>query len=833
MLTLSGNAALSQFRRQRLTVKIQTILPTITDVYAEFVHFVAVSQSLSAAEESVLAQLLHYGPSQDAGQQAAEAQQLAPKDIRSVGQSVWVTPRLGTISPWATKATDIAHNSALQSVSRIERGVRYWLVGTEALSAGELKLAATALYDRMTETPYFAEPVEADLFAQHEPAPLGTVAILTEGRVALVEANKRLGMALADDEIDYLVQAYQGLARDPSDAELMMFAQANSEHCRHKIFNADWTIDGEASPWSLFKMIKNTYQHNSAGVLSAYKDNASVIEGFKAGRYYPDQDQHYRYHEENVHILFKVETHNHPTAIAPFAGAATGSGGEIRDEGATGAGGKPKAGLSGFSVSDLRIPGFEQPWESSYGKPGRIVSALDIMLDGPLGGAAFNNEFGRPNLTGYFRTFEQSVPGANGTEVRGYHKPIMIAGGYGNIKEEHVDKAWDAIPVGAQLIVLGGPAMQIGLGGGAASSVDSAEGNEDLDFASVQRPNPEMERRCQEVIDRCWELGAQNPLAFIHDVGAGGLSNAFPELVADGGRGGRFELRDIPNDEPGMPPLAVWCNESQERYVLAVTPEQLATFTAICERERCPFAVIGTATDDRQLTVADRHFDNNAVDMPLDVLLGKPPKMSRSFNRQPFAKDAFSTRNIKINEAVDRVMRLPSVASKGFLITIGDRSITGMVVRDQMVGPWQIPVADAAVTTTGFQGFTGEALAMGERTPVALINPAASGRLAVAETLTNLASSAIGEMRKVRLSANWMAAAGHPGEDEALYDTVKAVGLELCPALDLTIPVGKDSMSMRTTWQDDGKTKSVTAPMSVVITGIAPVTDVRLSDPAI
>ncbi|MFT7290188.1 MAG: phosphoribosylformylglycinamidine synthase [Reinekea sp.] len=830
MLTLSGNAALSQFRRQRLTVKIQTILPTITDVYAEFVHFVAVLQPLSNSDQSVLTQLLHYGPSQDVDQQATEtAEHLAPKDIRRLGQSVWVTPRLGTISPWATKATDIAHNSALQSVSRIERGVRYWLVGAETLSAGELKLAATALFDRMTETPYFAEPVEADLFAQHEPAPLGTVAILAQGRDALVEANKRLGMALADDEIDYLVQAYQGLARDPSDAELMMFAQANSEHCRHKIFNADWTIDGEASPWSLFKMIKNTYQHNSAGVLSAYKDNASVIEGFKVGRYYPDQDQHYRYHEENVHILFKVETHNHPTAIAPFAGAATGSGGEIRDEGATGAGGKPKAGLSGFSVSDLRIPGFEQPWESSYGKPGRIVSALDIMLDGPLGGAAFNNEFGRPNLTGYFRTFEQSVPGANGTEVRGYHKPIMIAGGYGNIKEEHVDKAWDAIPVGAQLIVLGGPAMQIGLGGGAASSVDSAEGNEDLDFASVQRPNPEMERRCQEVIDRCWELGAQNPLAFIHDVGAGGLSNAFPELVADGGRGGRFELRDIPNDEPGMPPLAVWCNESQERYVLAVTPEQLATFTAICERERCPFAVIGTTTDDRQLTVADRHFDNNAVDMPLDVLLGKPPKMSRSFDRLPFAKDAFSTRNIKINEAVDRVMRLPSVASKGFLITIGDRSITGMVVRDQMVGPWQIPVADAAVTTTGFQGFTGEALAMGERTPVALINPAASGRLAVAETLTNLASSAIGEMKKVRLSANWMAAAGHPGEDEALYDTVKAVGLELCPALDLTIPVGKDSMSMRTTWQDDGKTKSVTAPMSVVITGIAPVTDVRLS----
>jgi len=813
MLTLRGNPSLSQFRRQRLTSQLQAILPTITDVYAEFVHFVDAEKPLSDQELSVLDQLLQYGP------------KVNVEDPE--GLSVWVTPRAGTISPWATKATDIAHNSGLGTIHRIERGIRYWLTASDSLSDEQMKVASAALYDRMTESVYFDEPAHSVLFAEHTPAQLTTVNILAKGREALVSANKSLGLALADDEIDYLVTSYQELKRDPSDAELMMFAQANSEHCRHKIFNADWTIDGEKSVWSLFKMIKNTYENNSVGVLSAYKDNACVFEGFQGGRYYPDEDQHYRYHEENIHILFKVETHNHPTAIAPFAGAATGSGGEIRDEGATGAGGKPKAGLAGFTVSDLRIPGFEQPWESAYGKPSRIVSALDIMIDGPLGGAAFNNEFGRPNLTGYFRTYEQAAVGANGTEVRGYHKPIMIAGGYGNIKEEHVDKAWDAVPVGAKLIVLGGPAMQIGLGGGAASSVDSAEGNEDLDFASVQRGNPEMERRCQEVIDRCWGLGKQNPIAFIQDVGAGGLSNAFPELVADGGRGGQFELRDIPNDEPGMPPLAVWCNESQERYVLAVTPDNLDRFIALCERERCPYAVIGTATDDRQLTVSDKHFENNAVDMPLDVLLGKPPKMSREFNRIEFEKDGFSTRGIDVSDAVERVMHLPSVASKSFLITIGDRSITGMVARDQMVGPWQIPVADAAVTTSGFQSYTGESMAMGERTPVALISPAASGRLAVAETLTNLASTNIGELRKVRLSANWMAAAGHPGEDEALYETVKAVGLELCPALDLTIPVGKDSMSMRTTWKEDGKDKSVTAPLSLIISGAAPVIDVR------
>lgn len=813
MLTLRGNPSLSQFRRERLRQQLTALVPAISDVYAEFVHFVDEATPLTETQLSVLDQLLHYGPSEE-------------REEHSV-PSMTVTPRVGTISPWSTKATDIAHNSGLADVHRLERGIRYWLLSDVELSESDLKVAATALHDRMTESVYFDELDQSQLFAEHEPQPLTLVDVLAEGVAAMNQANKKLGLALADDEIAYLVSAYQELGRNPTDIELMMFAQANSEHCRHKIFNADWTIDGEQSPWSLFKMIKNTYENNSDGVLSAYKDNASVIEGFRGGRFYPDTEHTYRYNEENIHILFKVETHNHPTAIAPFAGAATGSGGEIRDEGATGSGSKPKAGLTGFTVSDLRIPGFEQPWESAYGRPGRIVSALDIMIDGPLGGAAFNNEFGRPNLVGYFRTFEQAVTGVNGSEVRGYHKPIMIAGGYGNIKEEHVDKAWDNIPVGARLIVLGGPAMQIGLGGGAASSVDSAEGNEDLDFASVQRGNPEMERRCQEVIDRCWALGKDNPLAFIHDVGAGGLSNAFPELVADGGRGGDFELRDIPNDEPGMSPLALWCNESQERYVLAVAEENMATFDALCQRERCPYAVIGTATEDAQLRVSDRHFNNNAIDMPLSVLLGKPPKMSRSFDRASFEKDTFSTKGIDISDAIDRVLHLPSVASKSFLITIGDRSITGMVARDQMVGPWQIPVADAAVTTSSLNSTTGETMAMGERTPVALINPAASGRLAVAETLTNLASTHIGEMRKVRLSANWMAAAGHPGEDEALYDTVKAVGLELCPELDLTIPVGKDSMSMRTTWQEDGKEKSVTAPLSLIVTGVAPVVDVR------
>ncbi len=573
-------------------------------------------------------------------------------------------------------------------------------------------------------------------------------------------------------------------------------------------------------------MIKNTYQMHSEGVLSAYKDNASVIVGHEAGRFYPNPETgEYAATRQPVHILMKVETHNHPTAIAPFPGAATGSGGEIRDEGATGRGSKPKAGLTGFTVSNLNIPDFEQPWEKPYGKPERIVTPLDIMIEGPLGGAAFNNEFGRPALAGYFRTFEQRVETPRGEEVRGYHKPIMLAGGMGNIREDHVQKG--EISVGAKLIVLGGPAMLIGLGGGAASSMATGASSADLDFASVQRDNPEMERRCQEVIDRCWQLGEQNPIKFIHDVGAGGLSNAFPELVNDGGRGGRFDLRNIPNDEPGMAPHEIWCNESQERYVLSVDAGDFERFKAICERERCPFAVVGEATEELHLTVADSHFGNKPVDMPLNVLLGKTPRMHRSASREAELGDDFSAASVYLDEAVARVLRHPAVASKSFLITIGDRSITGMVARDQMVGPWQVPVADCAVTTTSYDVNTGEAMAMGERTPLALLDAPASGRMAIGETLTNLAAARIEKLSDIKLSANWMAAAGHPGEDARLYDTVRAVGMELCPQLGLTIPVGKDSMSMKTRWDEEGAEKSVTSPMSLVVSGFAPVVDVR------
>ncbi|MFY0664331.1 MAG: phosphoribosylformylglycinamidine synthase [Natronospirillum sp.] len=813
MLVLRGAPVLSQFRRQKLLRTVQETVPAVTAVYAEYAHFAHVSEALDDAGRQVLDKLLKYGPS-------------VPVE-EATGELLLVVPRAGTISPWSSKATDIVHNCGLHAIRRIERGVAYYVQSENGLTDAERKKVAALLHDRMMEVVLPEFDAASALFTTAEPAPLGHVDILDGGRAALDAANMELGLALADDEVDYLLQNYQRMQRNPTDVELMMFAQANSEHCRHKIFNAEWAVDGEAQSHSLFKMIKHTYECYHEDVYSAYQDNAAVIGGFSAGRFYPDPiSREYGYHEEMTHILIKVETHNHPTAISPFPGAATGAGGEIRDEGATGLGGKPKAALTGFTVSDLKIPGFEQPWESRYGKPGRIVTALDIMLEGPLGGAAFNNEFGRPNLVGYFRTFEMEAPSVTGEQVWGYHKPIMIAGGYGNIKPEHVDKAWDNIPVGAQLIVLGGPAMQIGLGGGAASSMASGSGSENLDFASVQRGNPEMERRCQEVIDRCWQLGDKNPLVFIHDVGAGGLSNALPELVNDGGRGGLFDLRKVPNDEPGMSPLAIWSNESQERYVLAVMPAQLDQFAAICERERCPFAVVGEATEEQQLRVTDPYFSNTPVDMPLSVLLGKPPRMQRSYETQVRPSESFKQK-IDIAEAAERVLKLPAVAGKSFLITIGDRSITGTVARDQMVGPWQIPVANAAVTTTGYTSYTGEAMAMGERTPVAILNPAASGRLAVGEVITNLASTRILKLGDIKMSANWMAAAGHPGEDQALYETVKAVGMELCPALGITIPVGKDSMSMKTQWEDKGNAKSVVSPVSLIMTGVAPVLDVR------
>lgn len=812
MLVLPGASCLSGFRAQTIIRSLADAGVAVDSLSARHMHFAELTAPLSAGQESQLAQLLDYGDSGAVNEQ---------------GELFLVVPRPGTVSPWSSKATDILHNCGLSQISRVERGTA-WYVRVTGLTAAQRAQVAARLHDRMMETVLGSFDEAARLFGHHQPRPLSCVDILAGGKAALVMANRELGLALADDEIDYLVESFTTLGRNPTDVELMMFAQANSEHCRHKIFNADWTIDGEKQPHSLFGMIRNTHRCSPEGVLSAYSDNAAVMEGHVGGRFFPDaQTRVYGFNTEPVHVLMKVETHNHPTAIAPYPGASTGSGGEIRDEGATGCGARPKAGLTGFSVSNLRLPGFEQPWEVDYGKPDRIVSALDIMIHGPLGGAAFNNEFGRPNIAGYFRTYEQAVTTVNGVEVRGYHKPIMIAGGLGNIREEHVQKG--EIAVGARLIVLGGPAMLIGLGGGAASSMASGSSQEDLDFASVQRDNPEMEHRCQEVIDRCWQLGDRNPIAFIHDVGAGGLSNALPELVKDGGRGGRFSLRDVINAEPGMSPMEIWCNEAQERYVLAVPPDRLAEFDAICRRERCPYAVVGEATEQKHLEVADSHFGNKPVDLPMSVLFGKPPRMHREVKRQSPLLPSLSLGHIDIEEAALRVLALPAVASKQFLITIGDRSVTGLVSRDQMVGPWQVPVADAAVTATAFDVFTGEAMAMGERTPLALIDAPASGRMAVGEAITNLAGCRIGRLSDIRLSANWMAAAGHAGEDEKLFDAVRAIGMELCPQLGIAIPVGKDSLSMRTAWQEDGESKQVTAPLSLIISAFAPVQDIRLS----
>ncbi|MET1255978.1 phosphoribosylformylglycinamidine synthase [Aliikangiella maris] len=813
MLILRGAPALSEFRSQKLLENGQKILPHLGQVYAEYVHFADLNQELPDEKLAVLKQLLTYG---------------SRKTIKETkGAFALVTPRRGTISPWSSKATDIAHNCGLHEINRIERGVSWYCQDVEGqdLSESDMQQLFPLIHDRMMES-IFAALKEAEvLFERAQPAEMTSVDILGGGQVALEAANQSLGLALADDEIVYLVERFTELQRNPSDVELMMFAQANSEHCRHKIFNASWTIDSQQKENSLFGMIRNTHKVSPDGVLSAYKDNAAVIEGFNQPRLWAEQDSgEYHYHVEPIHILMKVETHNHPTAISPFPGASTGSGGEIRDEGATGRGGKPKAGLTGFSVSNLEIPGFSQPWENTYGKPERIVSALDIMVHGPLGGAAFNNEFGRPNLCGYFRTYEQAVEFDYGSQVRGYHKPIMIAGGLGNIREQHVQKA--AIEPGYHVIVLGGPAMLIGLGGGAASSMASGTSDENLDFASVQRENPEMERRCQEVIDTCWAMGQDNPIEFIHDIGAGGLSNAVPELVHDGGRGGQFELRRVPNDEPGMSPLEIWCNESQERYVLAVSPEKLAQFEAICQRERCPFAVLGEATEAKHLTLNDEHFENQPVDLPMDVLFGKPPKMHRDVSSTKVIGHELAI-DAEIEEVLNRVLSLPAVADKTFLITIGDRTVGGLSHRDQMVGPWQVPVADCAVTASSLNSTTGEAMAMGERTPIANLNYAASARMAVAEAITNIAASKIDKISMIRLSANWMAACGAPGEDAGLYEAVEAVGIDLCPKLGIAIPVGKDSMSMRTVWQDGEQEKSVTAPLSLIVSAFAPVTDIR------
>ena len=808
MLILRGAPALAAFRKSRIHATLRAKVPRIDDVYAEYVHFVDLSAELSETGRQTLEALLRYGPS------------VAPGEIK--GRPLLVTPRPGTISPWSSKATEIARNVGLAGIRRIERGVAYYLQSGVELSESERVLAAACLHDRMVEAVLDDAQQAECLFASIEPRPLTSVDVSAGGRAALARANAELGLALAEDEIDYLLESFTSLQRNPTDVELMMFAQANSEHCRHKIFNASWTIDGHQQPHSLFAMIKNTKAANGDGILSAYADNAAVIEGHTGGRFFPSPGQGvYGYTEEPVHLLMKVETHNHPTAIAPFPGAGTGSGGEIRDEGAVGRGAKPKAGLTGFSVSHLRIPDYIQPWEDDYGKPDRIVSALDIMLQGPIGGAAFNNEYGRPNLCGYFRGFELEYCG----QRRGYHKPIMIAGGYGNIRVEHVEKP--EISPGHRLVVLGGPAMLIGLGGGAASSMASGASSEDLDFASVQRQNPEIERRCQEVIDACWQLGPDNPIAFIHDVGAGGLSNAFPELVKDGGCGGTFELRKVPNAEPGMTPLEIWCNEAQERYVLAIAPQNLARFEAICGRERCPYAVVGEATEDKRIILSDDKFGNRPIDLPMSVLFGKPPKMHRDVTGAPGQADEFSLADVCLEEAAERVLRHPTVASKSFLITIGDRSVTGMVVRDQMVGPWQVPVADYGMTTSTYDSYTGEVMAMGERTPLALVDGPASGRMAVGEAITNIVAAGVGQLGDIKLSANWMCAAGHAGEDEKLYRTVEAVGMALCPELGIAIPVGKDSMSMRTQWRQGDQERAVTAPLSLVISAFAPVADVR------
>jgi phosphoribosylformylglycinamidine synthase len=798
---LAGPEALSFFEAERLAARLRAIDDGVSGVSAQYLYVLQRREGASDfGDEAKLAELLDL---HDAS------------DVSVRGVPVWIAPRVGTQSPWSSKATDILRNTGFDNVARIERARVVWIEG-----ASDVRALAVALHDRMTESVFFGGEDELlTLFHARGKTPLGFVDVLGRGAEAIAEADAKLGLSLAADEMEYLVAEFRKLGRNPTDVELYMFAQANSEHCRHKIFNASWTVDGVKQPKSLFAMIRNTNEVGGENVLSAYRDNAAVIRGSRGGRYFADAETHeYAAHEEDIEILLKVETHNHPTAISPWPGAATGAGGEIRDEGATGCGGRPKAGLAGFTVSNLNLPQMPQPWERAYGRPAAIASPLDIMIEGPLGAAAFNNEFGRPNLCGYFRTYEQATDGV----VFGYHKPIMLAGGLGNIRAEHVEKG--AMKPGYALVVLGGPAMLIGLGGGAASSA-AGGGNADLDFASVQRDNAEMERRAQEVIDACWQRGEANPIAFIHDVGAGGLSNAFPELVKDGGCGGVFDLNAIPRGEAGLSALEAWCNESQERYVLAIAKEELAGFEEICARERCPVAVVGWATEEKQLTLNDGA--DKAIDLPLQLLFGKPPKMERGFASIETKTKALDLSGVTAGKAATRILRLPAVASKSFLITIGDRSVGGMVVQEQMVGPWQVPVADCAVTMAAFDTFAGEAMAVGERTPLAVIDAAASARMAVGEVITNMAGAAIGLLADIKLSANWMAAAGQGHEDQKLFDAVKAIGMEFCPALGMTIPVGKDSMSMKMRWRDGAEEKAVVSPLSLIVSGFAPVVDVR------
>ena len=806
MLILRGGLAATPFRLKQQLESVRNITPHIESIDAHWIYFVEKSGVLPSEQIGTLRELL-----------SVEA---AISSSYKLNEQVVVSPRIGMISPWSSKATDIVEHCGLGMTGRVERGMLFTISGWRKLDDNVRNEVLALLHDRMTQSVLTSIGQASLLFEQKEPAPFKRFTSIKDMPQDIRQYNTDMGLALSEDEIDYLVTHYTELERCPSDVELMMFAQANSEHCRHKIFNAKWTIDGEVQDSSLFGMIRTTHENAPHDVLSAYKDNSAVIAGHAGERFYPDANFTYRYSTEDIHILMKVETHNHPTAISPYPGAATGSGGEIRDEGATGRGGYPKAGLCGFSVSNLNIPGMHEPWEGNYGKPDRIVSALDIMIEGPIGAAAFNNEFGRPNLLGYFRTYEQEVRGV----MRGYHKPIMIAGGMGNIRADDVEKK--QFPAGTPIIVLGGPAMLIGLGGGAASSMDSGSSHEQLDFASVQRENPEMERRCQEVINHCWGLQENNPILSIHDVGAGGLSNALPEILHDSGRGGVIELRKVPNAEPGMSPIEIWCNEAQERYILAIESTKLDTFLNICQRERCPVAVVGKATDRQDLIVTDAKFDQNPIEIPMKVLLGKPPKTERITTRGTYPEQKVEYDHIDIHQAIEYVLRHPTVSSKKFLVTIGDRTITGQVARDQMVGPWQVPVSDVAVTSTGFNSVTGEAMAMGERTPLAVSSGPKSAHMALGEAITNLLAADVQELNDIRLSANWMAAANYLKEDSKLYDTVNSFS-ELCRALNIAVPVGKDSLSMQTQWESKSNKKQVVSPVSLIVSAFAPVSDIR------
>jgi len=801
----SGIQALRKFKVKSLNKRIKSLIPDLNLIGTEYIHFIESKKNLSSSNKTKLNKLLNYAP------------KVGLVQSRKI---ITISPRIGTISPWSTKATDICQLCGLSIISRLERGINYHF--DRNICDSELDHILELVMDKMTESHLENINDSSLLFNELEPGKFDSIDILNDGKSAIRKANIELGLVLSKSEVNYLFDSFIAIERNPRDIELMMFAQANSEHCRHKIFNADWTIDSEDQALSLFGMIKNTYQKNPDGLLSVYSDNSAVMNGYESTFFETDAKGVYRTSIAEKAVLMKVETHNHPTAIAPDPGAATGSGGEIRDEGATGRGSKPKAGLCGFSVSNLKIPNSIQSWEIEYGKSNQIASALEIMIDAPIGAASFNNEFGRPNTCGYFRTYEQKT---KNNEVRGYHKPIMLAGGIGNIKTNHVEKG--LISGGDKIIVLGGPAMLIGLGGGAASSIGSGDQSEDLDFASVQRANPEMQRRAQEVISTCVNLGDKNPIVSIHDIGAGGLSNGIPELVNDSKKGAKLQLRSIPNDELKMTPLEIWCNESQERYVIAIKEKSINLFDEICLKERAPYALLGSVTEDRHLLLEDSHFNNKPIDIEMSLLFGSSPKIHKDVKSLPNIENEFDSNVISIDAAINRLLRLPTIASKNFLITIADRSVTGLIARDQMIGPWQVPVANCAISLSDYDGYQGEAMAIGEKTPISIINAAAAARMSVGESLTNLLSAYIEDIRDIKLSANWMCASGHPGEDAKLYEAVKSIGMELCPKLGLTIPVGKDSMSMKSSWNENGNEKSVTAPLSLIISAFSKTPDVR------